>query len=70
MQGKPRDYTSTEFCGDPFEVPECGPFIAVYDKGAGDFKYPDDVGLSIGEGTGYTWLYKLITRDDRKPSGT
>lgn len=55
-KGEPRDYTGTYSCSDPFMVPECHAFVAVYDKGAGDYHYPDDVGVAVGEGTGYTWF--------------
>ena len=58
--GKPVDYTETFECGDPFAVPECGPFISVYDKGAGDYALPENVGISIGKGTGYTWALLQI----------
>lgn len=54
--GDAKDYTGTSSCTDPFDVPECGPFIAVYDKGAEDYRYPDDVGMAIGAGTGVTWI--------------
>ena len=54
--GAPTDYTGMSHCTNTFDVSECGPWVAVYDKGAGDYRLPDDVGLAIGEGTGFTWI--------------
>jgi len=55
-KGEPKDYTGMSGCSDPFNLPECGPFVTVYDKGAGDYHFPDDVGVAVGEGTGATWF--------------